>query len=373
MQSPFPRPLALQLLAHYMERKEATVLDWVMHKGMLRDHNERCILPIHVNSTGKAKHADDMVPCSYHQDNYGIRWWGQELAIQDCLYRSMGRYRWVAIMDLDEWIVPRQPDLPNWSALLARLDHPTTIASGYLFSNVAVCSECNNQFTPKGNATQNGIAELAVVEAPKVKAELLMPHAHLTHMVWSGTISSRDWGFASHTKAVVDPWAIALSGVHSPLQVETRYAPWVTSPNIISVPTSVAVKYHVRTHDTHKKTSFSEDLLNGIVAGGVLCTAAGGGKDCPVMQLRKCATSCDVYSEKDALVADYRLANLFGENLTASVQSTLVQMGPELQAWHVLSKRVRGLYGGHEFGAWAPNRTRRSHRRFRMRSARLLL
>jgi hypothetical protein len=189
-----PGPYISQLIKYYVAQGTVEVLDWVMHKSILRDAHQRCILPFFVNTTGRVLYANESIPCSYHQDIYGIPWWGQELALQDCLYRTMGRYRWVAMVDIDEWITPRLPSLLTWPSLLAKQTGAHYHAA-YSFQNAILCSECANQFVA------NGTALLPIDVAPARGA--LQPTAGFGHILWSGTRGAHNWGYKAHTKVSV--------------------------------------------------------------------------------------------------------------------------------------------------------------------------
>jgi len=56
---------------------------------------------------------------------------GQSAAIQDCLYRQMASSRYVVFGDLDEFLVPRDPRLANWTDLARTLERP--LSCGFQF------------------------------------------------------------------------------------------------------------------------------------------------------------------------------------------------------------------------------------------------
>ena len=46
------------------------------------------------------------------------RYFGQNLLLHDCLYRSRGLFTFTAVMDMDENIVPAQVHTGNWLTML---------------------------------------------------------------------------------------------------------------------------------------------------------------------------------------------------------------------------------------------------------------
>ncbi len=76
-----------------------------------------------------------VVPWQIPVEDKAIWYHGQLLAINDCLYRSMHRFRYVAFNDIDEFIVPHT--FSNWSGMIWEIQnstkqHPMS-HSGYSF------------------------------------------------------------------------------------------------------------------------------------------------------------------------------------------------------------------------------------------------
>ena len=70
-----------------------------------------------------------------------IHYYGQLAALNDCLYRNKARSKFVALFDLDEFIVPQNPDVLTWMEMLEQLPK----ASAYLFRNSFYISQRRDQ------------------------------------------------------------------------------------------------------------------------------------------------------------------------------------------------------------------------------------
>lgn len=84
-----------------------------------------------------------------------VHYFGQIAAIQDCLMRSVGRHRWVAVVDFDEYIVGRgtaEVGITPWTDLIreeitamqevAGESDAVPLLSGLGFRNVFYCGDC---------------------------------------------------------------------------------------------------------------------------------------------------------------------------------------------------------------------------------------
>ncbi|XP_049871796.1 uncharacterized protein LOC126370817 [Pectinophora gossypiella] len=58
----------------------------------------------------------------------------QLITYNDCLYRNMYQYRWLALLDIDEVIIPLKDR--DWSSLMRRVSSKTTGKSAYFTSNL---------------------------------------------------------------------------------------------------------------------------------------------------------------------------------------------------------------------------------------------
>lgn len=139
--------------------------------------------------------------------------WGQPLALADCVLRARGRYRWVAILDFDEYLVPKQ--VPTISQLFQHIHNSTGHCNTqYTFTGRVVCSGCRHQYHSIPNSsTASTVPPLHVHEAPyaDLGATCLQPTVGFHHMLWSSVVGDA----TDHDKSVVDPMAVTLPGVHT--------------------------------------------------------------------------------------------------------------------------------------------------------------
>lgn len=78
-----------------------------------------------------------VIPWDLPVQDKEIWYHGQLLAINDCLYRNMHRFRYLAFNDIDEFIVPHL--YSNWSAMIEHIYHETDVDvkrhAGYSFQS----------------------------------------------------------------------------------------------------------------------------------------------------------------------------------------------------------------------------------------------
>lgn len=128
------------------------------------------------------------------------------------MLRARARYRWVVVLDFDEYIVPKQ------TQTLSQLFQQIHNSSGgcnvqYTFPGSVVCSGCRHQYHITPGVQNSTVAGLHVAEAPHahVGAACLQPAVGFHHMLWSSvTADAHD-----HYKSVIDPMAVVQPGVHS--------------------------------------------------------------------------------------------------------------------------------------------------------------
>ena len=59
---------------------------------------------------------------NYYYLHMHRKFWPQELIeLNDCLYQNLHRHKYLAVMDIDEMIMP-QAGLQNWHQLLAQIE-----------------------------------------------------------------------------------------------------------------------------------------------------------------------------------------------------------------------------------------------------------
>lgn len=81
-------------------------------------------------------HADGLleVAANWGRGMPNARYYGQDLSVQDCLYRNLYRVKYLVYVDLDEVIFPNKH--PNWHSLMNELDNGKTFA--FYFLHVAL-------------------------------------------------------------------------------------------------------------------------------------------------------------------------------------------------------------------------------------------
>jgi hypothetical protein len=126
--------------------------------------------------------------------------------------RARARHRWVAVLDFDEYIVPKQA--PTLSQLFQQIHSSTGHCNAqYTFPGSVVCSGCRHKYH-RSPGTQNiTVPDLHVTEAPHANASTacLQPAVGFHHMLWSSMTADA----SDHVKSVIDPMAVTLPGVHS--------------------------------------------------------------------------------------------------------------------------------------------------------------
>lgn len=135
--------------------------------------------------------------------------WGQQLARMDCVLRVAGRYRWVAIHDFDEYLVPTQAQ--TLSELLRRAGSKLVVQ--YTFPGRVLCSGCRHQYHLIGGGSSNNSAkQVPVAQGPRsgMGAACLEPAANFNHLLWSNVFSTGE----DTVKNILDPMAVVLPTGH---------------------------------------------------------------------------------------------------------------------------------------------------------------
>jgi hypothetical protein len=153
----------------------------------------------------------------YHEPLWSrllVHRWGQPLALFDCMMRVRGRYRWVAVLDFDEYIIPKQ------ASSIGQLLQETHSSKGHCSTQFTVpgrvvCSGCKHQYHMFPGEQQTAYAEdrLPLSEQPRPNLTLacLQPAVGFHHILWSTVTAD----FPDHMKSVVDPMAVTVPGIHS--------------------------------------------------------------------------------------------------------------------------------------------------------------
>lgn len=300
--------------------------------------------------------------CLHLQDNYAIAHWGQTLAIQDCVYRAMAaKHRWVAVLDIDEYIVPKVAAATNWSALLQQLiqSNGGRAAAEYSFSGVKMCSGCIQQQQKQSSVP------------PACKQP---PTIGFHHITWPSTLLCSKPGLPSdYKKTIVDPLAVGQAHVHS----TAAFSPFSLVSGIVIVPKDVAVKLHDRVHDIHQgNVTFAARMLPLLKAniGQVAASTAAGMFDEPVdigglqglpawpshsSDCEVCGSVRTSAMHSPAMEQDLTLCSRFGEQLLQRISTDVAAMTAAgtfagTDSWASNDPAIANLYGGHVFFKWAP-------------------
>jgi hypothetical protein len=297
------------------------------------------------------------------QDNYAIAHWGQTLAIQDCVYRAMAaKHRWVAVLDIDEYILPKAAATTNWPTLLQQLiqSNGGRAAAEYSFSGVKMCSGCiqSNQLEHEN--------EPSACRQP--------PTIGFHHITWPSTLlCSKPGRPADYKKTIVDPLAVGQAHVHS----TATFSPNSLVSGTVILPQDRAVKLHDRVHDIHKgNVTFAARMLPLLKAniGQVTAMTAAGKFDQPIEMgsaqglpaWPSHSSDCDVCGSvrtsdigSPAIEQDLSLCSRFGEQLRQRISAdvaTMVAAGTfdGDDSWASTDPKVANLYGGHVFARWPP-------------------
>jgi len=136
-------------------------------------------------------------------DGFVGQYFGQLLAHQDCLYRSMGTFRWAVFVDLDEYIFPRRPNLRNLRALVRddALSHDG-VAAAELSIHMALYESCMPSPTDHN---------VIIPPSPAIEIHTLK---HLPRPAWSAArvsnARSREW----FPKFICDPMRCDRMAIH---------------------------------------------------------------------------------------------------------------------------------------------------------------
>jgi hypothetical protein len=202
---------------------------------------------------------------------------GQLLAHQDCLFRSIGSFRWVLFVDLDEYVVPKSSQLLNLHDLIAkRALQNQGLAPSELTLRTAFYENCSPSESGK----------ITVPLSPSI------PQANLSILprrAWAAARVSRVYPKLVRTKFLCNPHECDRVAVHfdasklsnrSDLAGRAPY--WPISGKTVVVPEHDAIIHHVRanarppseretiiTHDRVRHGSEMETALECHLVPGV--------------------------------------------------------------------------------------------------------
>lgn len=206
------------------------------------DMPQLVLLPwcVQLGATYACKKGRHVSPLSGYSDFVGTNH-GQLLAHQDCLYRSIGAFRWVLFVDLDEYIVPRRADLFSLQDLVRESAKQNKgIAAAELLIRTAFFEKCLP--SSSGNVT--------------VPLSPLIDHNKLSSLprpALAGARVSHVYPERIRTKYVCSPYECDRAGVHfdaSKLNHRKEFAGkvphWPISGKTQVLSTRDAIIHHIR-------------------------------------------------------------------------------------------------------------------------------
>lgn len=155
----------------------------------------------------QSQHILDIIPWPKEfKRGYPVHYYGEILAIHDCLYRNMQRVKHLVFVDLDEVIIPRVAN--SWKNMLASLNDTDT--HGYLFLNTYFVE---NKSATKGviqkvNRTACDMDYITKVYRVACKYN---PHRRSKFIVDPSTVNNLDIhaiASSNHIKIVTVPYSV---------------------------------------------------------------------------------------------------------------------------------------------------------------------
>ena len=135
---------------------------------------------------------------------------GQQTQYNDCIYRYMNQYKYIAIIDTDEFIIPRNISVRNYKELLDNFDKNIT---SFVFARTHFC------MTQKEAGSND-------------------PRLLTTSVLKRGRPES--YTKAGRPKSIVNPRLVSVMSTH------LVYTPLYTDFKIKNIPENVAVMHHYR-------------------------------------------------------------------------------------------------------------------------------
>jgi hypothetical protein len=231
--------------------------------GSLRDFPRLIVLPWCMQrgaSYGcRRGHPIKPIPLSEMHDFAGTNW-GQLLAQQDCLFRSMGEYRWVLFADLDEYMLPRIPELRNLQDIIQRsINKAQNLAPAEIAFHTAFYESC------LPSASDNGSVPLL----PDINVGQF---STLPKPAWSPARVSTVYPIKTKAKYMCDPLACDRVGVHYVISKvcdryknTTKQARWPASCKKGVVTQDDAINHHVRVRNRNGSEDFTTcNVLYGV-------------------------------------------------------------------------------------------------------------
>jgi hypothetical protein len=271
------------------------------------------------------------------------------------------KHRWVAVLDIDEYILPKAAAATDWHTLLQQLvqNNGGRAAAEYSFSGVKMCSGCIQQQQQQQDSVP------ASCKQP--------PTVGFHHITWPSTLlCSKPGKQSDYKKTIVDPLAVGQAHVHS----TASFSPYGLVSGSVIVSQDIAVKLHDRVHDIHKgNRTFAARMLpllkanigqvTAMTAAGMFDQAADSASEQGLPVWPSHSSDCEVCGSVEtagmgsAFEQDWTLCGKLGEQLRQHIIRDVADMGvagtfdgPD--SWASSNPAIANLYGGHVFAKWAP-------------------
>lgn len=173
--------------------------------------------------------------------------YGQRLVHEDCLYRAFGTYRWVVYVDLDEYILPRRPDvltLPNLIDMSVS-DFPKHAPAEFVFKS-ALYKNCLPALS--------GTSVPQFIELARRNGDIV----NLPRPMWAAARVSTFSGQSSFgSKFMCDPYSCDVVGIHF---AETKLCQLANTKqalymfcDTLNVSSHDAIVHHSRAQNQHMR------------------------------------------------------------------------------------------------------------------------
>ena len=154
---------------------------------------------------------------------YELRYYGELLAIRDCVYRNMYRVKYLALTDIDEVIVPQSESLKNIPDMLSSID--TSVVGAFQFKHVAFMVDPGSEQPSTEYTCPAG-------------HQILRPR-FLTHTYRTKPFPVPETVGLGRWKVIVKPLRVDKIGIHSVYGC-------MSGQRQISVPEGIGLLYHYR-------------------------------------------------------------------------------------------------------------------------------
>lgn len=261
------------------------------------------------------------------QDNYLIAEWGRALALQDCMYRTMTeRHRWVAVVDFDEYLVPRQvAHGQTWQGLLRQLAKDCVFKTEYQFQGFTVCSGCSHAHhqqqvkeDPHPHKPGEKVLTFKTIDAanPSTHGLCLRPAVGFHHILWS-TVVAND---KEELRSITDPFSVEQAGMGK--SQFSRYS--LVPAGVFDMPDTYAVKLHAHAHETTDGNETFTARMLALVQVHAQGVARGMDEQLPMYPALGHCEACSTPTNE--LSVDYSVCNSYGYPLYQRLSTVIPAM-----------------------------------------------